>query len=162
MGRSYRRAGPGQRGELIINASAVELIGTSKQPVSARVLQELFGPSGNSLSGIVGKEPFLSGVITASLGGEGNAGALTINNGRLLIQNGAQASVSIGAGNAGSLTVRASSIKLIGTSQQSSDFNEILGQSLLTTAVGAGSKERAAISISPQKPCQWSKVLLLV
>ena len=133
-------AGSGQGGELIINASeSVELIGTSKQPVSDLVLQELFGASGNSLSGIVGEEPFLSGVITGSLGGSGNAGALTINTGRLLIRDGAQASVStIGAGDAGSLTVRASSIELIG-SQQSSDPNDILGQSLLTTAVGSGS-----------------------
>ena len=133
-------AGSGQGGELIINASeSVELIGTSKQPVSARVLQELVGASGISLSGIVGEEPFLSGVITGSLGGEGNAGALTINTGRLLIRDGAQASVStVGAGDAGSLTVRASSIELIG-SQQSSAANDILGQSLLTTAVGAGS-----------------------
>ena len=133
-------SGSGQGGELMINASeSVELIGTSKQPVSARVLQELLGASGISLSEIVGEEPFLSGVITGSLGGEGNAGALTINTGRLLIRDGAQASVfTVGAGNAGSLTVRASSIELIG-SQQSSDPNDISGQSLLTTAVGAGS-----------------------
>ncbi|MBD2002764.1 S-layer family protein [Trichocoleus sp. FACHB-40] len=134
-------AGSGRGADLTINASeSVELIGTSRQGVSAAVLQQVLGDSGYVLFGIVEDRPFPSGIVTGTVGGTGNAGSLTINTGRLLIQGGAQASVStLGAGNAGPLIVHASSVELTGTSQQQPNPNNIVGRSLLTTAVGADS-----------------------
>ena len=133
--------GSGQGGNLTINASeSVELIGTSRQGIPAPVLQQVLGTSGDFLFGIVEERPFPSGVVTGTVGGIGNAGSLTIKTGRLLIQGGAQASVStLGAGNAGSLIVHASSVELAGTSQQQPNPNDLVGRSLLTTAVGLDS-----------------------
>ncbi|MDZ8263830.1 filamentous hemagglutinin N-terminal domain-containing protein [Nostoc sp. ChiQUE01b] len=130
----------GNGGELIINATdSVELVGTSKQGLSASQIKNLIGLAGASVLNFVEDRPFPSGVISGSAN-TGNAGKLTINTGRLLIQGGAQASVStISAGNAGNLNVRASSIELSGTSLESPKRNDIVGRSLLTTAVGEGS-----------------------
>jgi filamentous hemagglutinin family protein len=134
-------AGSGRGADLTINASeSVELIGTSRQGLSAAVLQQMLGDSGVFVFDIVEDRPFPSGIVTGTVGGTGNAGSLTINTGRLLIQGGAQASVStLGAGDAGSLIVHASSVELTGTSQQQLNPNDIVGRSLLTTAVGADS-----------------------
>jgi filamentous hemagglutinin family protein len=133
-------SGDGQGADLTINASdSVELIGTSRQGLSAELLNQLIGVAGAAVFGIVEDRPFPTGVITGSAG-KGSAGNLTINTGSLLIKGGAQASVStVGPGNAGSLNVRASSVKLTGTSQQSPNPNDIVGRSLLTTAVGENS-----------------------
>ncbi|MBW4561494.1 MAG: filamentous hemagglutinin N-terminal domain-containing protein [Mojavia pulchra JT2-VF2] len=130
----------GEGGELIINATdSVELVGTSKQGLSASQIKDLIGFGGALVSDFVEDRPFPSGVISGT-GNEGNAGNLTIDTGRLLIQGGAQASVStISAGDAGDLNVRASSIELSGTSLESPKPNDIVGRSLLTTAVGEGS-----------------------
>ncbi|MCL6755073.1 hypothetical protein KBT16_30510, partial [Nostoc sp. CCCryo 231-06] len=129
----------GKGGELTINASdSVELLGTSKQGVSASQIQDLVGIGGALVLNFV-ERPFPSGVITGAAS-TGDAGNLTIVTGRLLIQGGAQASVSaINAGNAGDLNVRASSIELSGTSLESPKPSDIEGRSLLTTAVGEGS-----------------------
>ncbi|MCC5666469.1 filamentous hemagglutinin N-terminal domain-containing protein [Nostoc sp. CHAB 5784] len=130
----------GQGGELSINATdSVELVGTSKQGLSASQIEDLIGFSGALVSKFVEDRPFPSGVISGAAN-KGNAGDLTIKTGRLLIQGGAQASVStINRGNAGDLNVRASSIELSGTSLESRKPNDIEGRSLLTTAVGEGS-----------------------
>ncbi|MEH2382695.1 MAG: filamentous hemagglutinin N-terminal domain-containing protein [Nostoc sp.] len=130
----------GQGGELLINATdSVELVGTSKQGLSAPQIEDLIGFGGALVSNFVEDRPFPSGVISGTAN-KGNAENLTINTGRLLIQGGAQASVStINAGNAGDLNVHASSIELSGTSLESPKPNDIVGRSLLTTAVGEGS-----------------------
>ncbi|MBN3871107.1 filamentous hemagglutinin N-terminal domain-containing protein [Nostoc sp. JL33] len=132
----------GKGGDLTINASeSVELIGTSKQGLSADVLRELIGISGGLVSNIVKERPFPSGIITGTTG-QGNAGNLVIKTGQLFIQDGAQASVSttsIEKGNAGSLTVNATSIKLSGTSLEGSNLNDIVGRSLLTTSTSKDS-----------------------
>jgi filamentous hemagglutinin family protein len=130
----------GKGGELIINATdSVELVGTSKQGLSASQIQDFIGFGGALVSNFVEDRPFPSGVISGTAN-TGNAGNLTIDTGRLLIQGGAQASVStINAGNAGDLNVRASSIELSGTSLENPKPNDIVGRSLLTTAVGEGS-----------------------
>lgn len=127
----------GQGASLTINASeSVELIGISKQGLSDDVLRQLIGVTGSLVFKSVEDRPFPSGVITGT-SGNGNANNLTINTGRLLIKNGAQASVStVGAGNAGDLTVNASSVELSATSPQSPNPNDIEGRSLLSTAVG--------------------------
>jgi filamentous hemagglutinin family protein len=132
-------SGSGQGGALTINASdSVELIGTSRLGLSAELLNQLIGVAGARVFGIVENSPFSSAVITGSAG-NGNAGTLNINTGRLLILDGAQASVStVGPGNAGSLNVRAATVELTGTSQQSPN-PDIVGPSLLTTAVGENS-----------------------
>ncbi|MCC5632181.1 filamentous hemagglutinin N-terminal domain-containing protein [Nostoc sphaeroides CHAB 2801] len=133
-------SGSGKGGELTINASdSVELVGTSKQGLSASQIQDVIGFGGALVSNFVEDRPYPSGVISGT-GNEGNAGNLTIDTGRLLIQGGAQASVStINAGDAGDLNVFASSIELSGTSLESPKPNDIVGRSLLTTAVGEGS-----------------------
>ncbi|MBN3951453.1 MAG: S-layer family protein [Nostoc sp. NMS7] len=132
----------GKGGDLTINASeSVELIGTSKQGLSADVLRQLIGISGGLVSNIVKERPFPSGIITGTTG-QGNAGNLVIKTGQLFIQDGAQASVSttsIEKGNAGSLTVYATSIKLSGTSLEGSNLNDIVGRSLLTTSTSKDS-----------------------
>ncbi|MCC5615245.1 filamentous hemagglutinin N-terminal domain-containing protein [Nostoc sp. CHAB 5836] len=130
----------GNGGELIIKASdSVELVGTSKQGLSASQIQDFIGFAGALVSDFLEDRPFPSGVISGTAN-TGNAGNLTIETGRLLIQGGAQASVStINAGNAGDLNVRASSIELSGTSLENPKPNDIVGRSLLTTAVGEGS-----------------------
>ncbi|MGI2906546.1 filamentous hemagglutinin N-terminal domain-containing protein [Tolypothrix sp. VBCCA 56010] len=127
----------GQGGDLTVNASdSVELIGTSRLGVSAELVKQLIGPGGANVFNIVENRPYPSGIISGSAG-NGNAGSLTINTGRLLIKNGAQASVStVGPGNAGPLNVRAATVELTGTSQQSPNPNDVVGRSLLTTAVG--------------------------
>jgi large exoprotein involved in heme utilization and adhesion len=82
----------GQGGDLTVNASLVELSGTSED-------RRIF-----------------SGLSTDTTG-VGKAGNLTINTDRLTIRDGAGASAStIGQGQGGSLTVSASSIELSGTS----------------------------------------------
>ncbi|MCC5603041.1 two-partner secretion domain-containing protein, partial [Nostoc favosum] len=130
----------GKGGELTINATdSVELVGTSKQGLSASQIKDLIGFGGAFVSKFLENRPFPSGVISGTAS-TGDAGNLNIVTGRLLIQNGAQASVStINAGNAGELNVRASSIELSGTSLESPKPNDIVGRSLLTTAVGEGS-----------------------
>ncbi|MBN4005701.1 MAG: filamentous hemagglutinin N-terminal domain-containing protein [Nostoc sp. LPT] len=132
----------GKGGDLTINASeSVELIGTSKQGLSADVLRQLIGITGGLVSNVVKERPFPSGIITGTTG-QGNAGNLVINTGQLFIQDGAQASVSttsIEKGNAGSLTVNATSIKLSGISLEGSNLNDIVGRSLLTTATSKDS-----------------------
>ncbi|MEH2468533.1 S-layer family protein [Nostoc sp.] len=132
----------GKGGDLTINApESVELIGTSKEGLSADVLRELIGISGGLVSNIVEERPFPSGIITGTTG-QGNAGNLVINTGQLFIQDGAQASVSttsIEKGNAGSLIVNATSIKLSGISLEGSNLNDIVGRSLLTTATSKDS-----------------------
>jgi filamentous hemagglutinin family protein len=132
-------SGDGRGGALTINASdSVELIGTSRLGLSAELLQELIGVAGTTMFGIIENRPYPSGIITGSAG-KGQAGNLSINTGRLLIKDGAQASVStVGPGNAGLLNVRADSVELTGTSQ-SPNPNDIVGRSLLTTAVGENS-----------------------
>ncbi|GAX40404.1 filamentous hemagglutinin outer membrane protein [Tolypothrix sp. NIES-4075] len=129
--------GSGQGGELTINATEfVELIGTSTKRLSASVFQRVLGVPA---AVVFGEDLLPSGVIAGTLS-EGDARNLTINTGRLLIKDGAQASVStVGSGNAGSLNVRADSVELTGTSQQSPNPNDIVGRSLLTTAVGEDS-----------------------
>ncbi|WP_414153331.1 beta strand repeat-containing protein, partial [Nostoc commune] len=130
----------GKGGELTIKASdSVELVGTSRQGLSASQIQDFIGFAGALVSKFVEDRPFPSGVISGAAS-IGDAGKLTIETGRLLIQGGAQASVStINAGDAGDLDVRASSIELSGTSLESPKPNDIVGRSLLTTAVGEGS-----------------------
>ncbi|MGF2039481.1 MAG: filamentous hemagglutinin N-terminal domain-containing protein [Nostoc sp. CmiVER01] len=130
----------GKGGELTINATdSVELVGTSKQGLSDSQIKRLIGFGGALVSNLVENRPYPSGVISGSTG-KGDAQNLTIDTGRLLIQGGAQASVStINAGNAGQLNVRASSIELSGTSLESPKPSDIEGRSLLTTAVGEGS-----------------------
>ncbi|MFN6478986.1 filamentous hemagglutinin N-terminal domain-containing protein [Nostoc sp. DedQUE07] len=132
----------GKGGDLTINASeSVELLGTSKQGVSADVLEQLIGISGGLVSNVVKDRPFPSGIITGTTG-QGNAGNLVIKTGQLFIQDGAQASVSttsVEKGNAGSLTVNATSIKLSGTSREGSNLNDVVGRSLLTTATSKDS-----------------------
>ncbi|MDZ8067587.1 MAG: filamentous hemagglutinin N-terminal domain-containing protein [Nostoc sp. DedQUE08] len=132
----------GKGGDLTINASeSVELLGTSKQGVSADVLEQLIGISGGLVSNVVKDRPFPSGIITGTTG-QGNAGNLVIKTGQLFIQDGAQASVSttsVEKGNAGSLTVNATSIKLSGTSLEGSNLNDVVGRSLLTTATSKDS-----------------------
>jgi filamentous hemagglutinin family protein len=133
-------SGSGRGGDLTINASdSVELIGTSRLGLSADLLNQLIGVAGTRVFGIVENSPYPSGIITGSAG-NGNAGSLSINTGRLLILDGAQASVStVGPGKAGSLNVVADSVELTGTSQQSRNPNDVVGRSLLTTAVGENS-----------------------
>ncbi|MBW4573247.1 MAG: filamentous hemagglutinin N-terminal domain-containing protein [Tolypothrix carrinoi HA7290-LM1] len=133
-------SGDGRGGDLTINASdSVELIGTSRLGLSADLLNQLIGVAGTRVFGIVENSPYPSGIITGSAG-NGNAGSLSINTQRLLIKDGAQASVStVGPGNAGSLNVVADSVELTGTSQQSRNPNDVVGRSLLTTAVGENS-----------------------
>ncbi|BBD69203.1 filamentous hemagglutinin outer membrane protein [Nostoc commune NIES-4072] len=130
----------GRGGDLLINATdSVELVGTSKQGLSASQIQDFIGFGGTFVSDLVENRPFPSGVISGTAS-TGDAGNLTIDTGRLLIQGGAQASVStINGGNAGELNVRASSIELSGTSLESPKPSDIEGRSLLTTAVGEGS-----------------------
>ncbi|MCL6749858.1 hypothetical protein KBT16_02225, partial [Nostoc sp. CCCryo 231-06] len=130
----------GKGGELTINASdSVELVGTSKQGLSASQIKSFIGFGGTFVSDLVENRPFPSGVISGTAS-TGDAGNLTIDTGRLLIQGGAQASVStINGGNAGQLNVSASSIELSGTSLESPKPSDIVGRSLLTTAVGEGS-----------------------
>ena len=131
----------GRGGELLINATdSVELVGTSKQGLSASQIKSFIGFGGTFVSNLVENRPFPSGVISGTAS-TGDAGNLTIDTGRLLIKGGAQASVStINAGNAGKLNVRASSsIELSGTSLESPKPSDIVGRSLLTTAVGEGS-----------------------
>jgi filamentous hemagglutinin family protein len=129
----------GGGGELIIKATdSVELVGTLKQGLSASQIENIIG-AGALVSNFVGDGPFPSGVISGTAN-EGNAGKLTIETGRLLIQDGAQASVStINAGDAGDLDVRTSSIELSGTSLESPKPSDIVGRSLLTTSVGESS-----------------------
>lgn len=129
--------GSGKGGELTINATeSVKLIGTSTKKLSDPDLQRVLGVS-TFKEFTEGSSP--SGVITGTFG-EGNADSLKITTGQLSIQGGAQASVSsLGKGNAGSLIVNASSIELSGTSVDRPDPNEIVGRSLLTTAVGKDS-----------------------
>ncbi|MBW4449552.1 MAG: filamentous hemagglutinin N-terminal domain-containing protein [Spirirestis rafaelensis WJT71-NPBG6] len=132
-------SGDGQGADLTINARNVELIGTSRQGLSANLLNQLIGVAGTRVFGIVENSPYPSGIITGSAG-NGSAGDLSINTEGLLIKDGAQASVStVGPGNAGSLNVRAATVELTGTSQQSRNPNDIVGRSLLTTAVGEDS-----------------------
>ncbi|MCL6754593.1 hypothetical protein KBT16_27870, partial [Nostoc sp. CCCryo 231-06] len=130
----------GNGGELIIKSTdSVELVGTLKQGLSASQLENIIGIAGGLVSEFVKDGPFPSGVISGSVS-TGNAGNLSIETGRLLIQGGAQASVSaVSAGDAGELNVRASSIELSGTSLESPKPSDIIGRSLLTTAVGEGS-----------------------
>ncbi len=129
----------GQGGNLTVNASeSVELIGTASVPLNPSAYNALLGDSGVSVFGVVADRPVPSGLITGTAG-QGDAGNLTINTGRLVIQDGAQASVStVGAGNAGSLTVNAVSVELTGTSKDGQSPNDIIGSSLLTTAVSQG------------------------
>jgi filamentous hemagglutinin family protein len=130
----------GQGGNLTVNAKdSVELIDTAAVPASQSAYNALLGDSGVSVFGIVAGRPFPSGLITGTAGA-GSAGNLTINTGRLVVRDGAQASVStLGSGNGGNLIVDASSVELSGSSQQSSNPNDIVGRSLLTTAVGQNS-----------------------
>lgn len=80
----------GKGGDLTVNASdSVEVIGTSL------------------------REPPTPSSLLATTQGDGDAGNLTINTGRLLVQNGAEVSVgSARSGNAGNLNVTAGSINL--------------------------------------------------
>ncbi len=134
-GTSYR----GRGGTLTVNASdSVELIGTAAVAANLSTFVDVIGDSGVSLFGIVDGRPFPSGLITGTAG-TGNAGSLTITTGRLVIRDGAQASVSTtGAGDAGRLIVRASEVELSGTSEDGKFPNSIIGPSLLTTAVSSG------------------------
>ena len=84
----------GNGGSLTVNASeSVELTGISAN-------REL---------------PLPSGLLTGTLG-TGNAGELTINTGRLTVQNGAVVATFSSDGKGGNLTVNAQSLKLSGTS----------------------------------------------
>lgn len=129
----------GQGGNLTVNASdSVELIGTAAVAASLSTFTDVLGNSGSLVFGVVDGRPFPSGLITGTAGA-GNAGSLTIDTGRLVIRDGAQASVSTtGAGDAGRLTVRASEVELSGTSEDAKFPNSIIGPSLLTTAVSSG------------------------
>lgn len=129
----------GRGGKLTVNASdSVELIGTAAVAANLSTFVDVIGDSGVSLFGVVDGRPFPSGLITGTAG-TGDAGSLTITTGRLVIRDGAQASVSTtGAGNAGRLTVRASEVELTGTSEDAKFPNSIIGSSLLTTAVSSG------------------------
>ncbi|MBW4669639.1 MAG: S-layer family protein [Cyanomargarita calcarea GSE-NOS-MK-12-04C] len=90
--------GTGQGANLTVNATdSVELEGNSQE----------FGPSGLFARVGDGKTE----------GGSGKGGTLTINTGRLTVENGAQVSTdTYGAGSAGDLRVNASSVKLEGRS----------------------------------------------
>lgn len=82
--------GPGDAGDLTVQANAIELVGTS--------------PEGSS--GLF---------ANVEEGATGKGGNLTIKTNRLQITNGAQVSAStFGEGNAGSLTVRAQDVEAIG------------------------------------------------
>jgi filamentous hemagglutinin family protein len=132
----------GRGGNLTVNAKdSVELIGTASVPLNPSAYNALLGDSGVSVFGVTAGRPVPSGLITgtAGQGDAGDAGNLTINTQRLVIRDGAQASVStFGAGNAGSLTVNASSVELAGTSKDGHSPNDLIGSSLLTTAVSQG------------------------
>ena len=132
-------SGPGRGGTLMVNASdSVELIGTAAVAANLSTFVDAIGNSGVSVFGVVDGRPFPSGLITGTAG-TGDAGSLTITTERLVIRDGAQASVSTtGAGDAGRLTVRASEVELTGTSEDAKFPNSIIGSSLLTTAVSSG------------------------
>ncbi|HAJ62026.1 MAG TPA: hypothetical protein DCP31_24620 [Cyanobacteria bacterium UBA8543] len=129
----------GRGGTLTVNASdSVELIGTAAVAANLSTFVSLIGDSGASLFGVVDGRLFPSGLITGTAGA-GDAGSLTITTGRLVIRDGAQASVSTtSAGDAGRLTVRASEVELSGTSEDGKFPNAVIGPSLLTTAVSLG------------------------
>ncbi len=129
----------GRGGTLTVNASeSVELIGTAAIAADPDTFKKVIGNSGGSLFGVVDGRLFPSGLITGT-SDTGDAGSLTITTRRLVIRDGAQASVSTtGAGDAGRLTVRASEVELSGTSEDAKFPNSIIGSSLLTTAVSLG------------------------
>ncbi|MEA5503926.1 filamentous hemagglutinin N-terminal domain-containing protein [Halotia wernerae UHCC 0503] len=135
--------GDGQGGEVTVKAKdSVELIGRSAKKVDPSIAETTIGSDDayRLIFPFLENSPSPSGIITGTAG-NGKGSDLTINTGRLSIQDGAQASVStVGAGDGGSLIVEASSIELIGISQQNLEPNDdILNQSLLTSAVGSGS-----------------------
>ncbi len=135
--------GDGQGGEVTVKAKdSVELIGRSAKKVDPSIAETTIGSDDayRLIFPFLENSPSPSGIITGTAG-NGKGSDLTINTGRLSIQDGAQASVStVGAGDGGSLIVEASSIELIGISQQNLEPNDdILNQSLLTSAVGSSS-----------------------
>lgn len=127
----------GQGANLTVNAlDSVELIGTSAKTVNSMDFNNVLGGAlGKSVFELLEGHPVPSGLITGT-GRTGAAGNLTINTGRLVVQDGAQASIfTTGAQDAGRLTVHASEVELSGTSKNDPSPNAIIGPSLLTTAV---------------------------
>ncbi len=129
--------GPG--GDLTVNASdSVKLIGTASVAANRAGFEAVTGIFDLAVFRLVEGGPVPSGLITGT-GRTGSAGNLTINTGRLVVQDGAQASIfTVGSSNAGTLTVRASEVELTGTSKNDQSSNAIIGPSLLTTAVSLG------------------------
>jgi filamentous hemagglutinin family protein len=86
--------GEGNAGNLTINASYVEVIGTV--PVS-----------------------LFSSLLSTQTGSKGSGGDLNINTNTLLLEDGGQVTTAtfFGEGNAGNLTINANSVQVIGTSQ---------------------------------------------
>jgi filamentous hemagglutinin family protein len=111
---SAATAGSGKGGDLTIDATeSVELIGTSRQGISAPVLQQLLRASEDFVVSLVEVGSFPSGVVTGSLKGQGDAGTLTINTGQLVVRDGAQVNLnSEGGGKAGNIEITARSIRL--------------------------------------------------
>ena len=105
----------GQGGKLTVQASeSVELIGTATVTLADAPLRQLIGAS---LGQFIGVRPLPSGLIAATVG-TGQSGDVTIETGRLVIRDGAQASTSTGSlGKGGELQVRASEIELSGISR---------------------------------------------
>ncbi len=130
-GMSTATLGVGKGGDLTVNAShSVELTGISAEPftVTEETIRAILA-SGTEFTKF-------SGLAAASSINSGDAGNLTINTPRLIIQNGAGATTStLGAGLGGKLTVNAS------------EFVEIAGRGGLATAT-LGSKNAGDLIIN--------------
>jgi filamentous hemagglutinin family protein len=130
-GMSTATVGPGKGGDLTVNASqSVELTGISAEPftVTEETIRAILA-SGTEFTKF-------SGLAAASSINSGDAGNLTINTPRLIIQNGAGATTAtLGAGLGGKLTVNAS------------EFVEIAGRGGLATAT-LGSKNAGDLIIN--------------
>ncbi|WP_335052345.1 S-layer family protein [Nostoc sp.] len=107
--------GAGKGGNLVVNATeSVELVGTNTDG------------------------QFASGLYSLDYSGAtGDAGNLTINSQRLLVQDGAQVSAdTFGAGRGGSLTVNAPDVQLIGTSADGQVSSGLFAQTESTGDAG--------------------------
>ncbi|MEL7039131.1 MAG: S-layer family protein [Cyanobacteria bacterium J06592_8] len=118
--------GNGNGGDLIVRATDIELVGSDAG---------LFASVGDT--------------------GTGNAGNLTVNTQRLLIQDGAQIeAATVGKGNSGDLTVTATNIELIGTETalNASAFSTATGQAgtLTVNTETLTLRDRARIDVRSQ------------
>ena len=123
----------GNAGNLAINSSEIELIGTSPGGIPSALFSTVEeGATGNGGNVSITTEQLLmaeGSEISASTFDLGNGGNIAIAAKELLVTDGSQIAVSTaGLGNAGSLSIEANNIELIG-------FNEFDASGLFSNAI---------------------------